>query len=261
MRNAPSRHPHGELARASRPGGCERDPGIRDGHRCRQPGPGCPRAKRGAHPWRCPTAGRRHGPCHGGGRLRPGWAATCCAGTARRVGTPSAWGSRRPDVGAWQGLRGPEASLCAGPTSGTWHSGRAGGSEAETKQPSPWQCPPARDKCPQLGGEEGHKELLAGTGGTARATSLPGPGHVPRPGRRQPRRRHRGPCTPLLPKPPQSPGTTLCLMPCPPLRWDWRYALPLTALLPPCCWLRPASSCHVWSAESASRGGTPQPCF
>uniref|UniRef100_A0A8C0UY99 Chloride voltage-gated channel 2 n=1 Tax=Cyanistes caeruleus TaxID=156563 RepID=A0A8C0UY99_CYACU len=52
---------------------------------------------------------------------------TRCAGTARRVGTPSAWGSRCPDVGAWQGPHGPEAFLCAGPTSGAWHSGRAGG--------------------------------------------------------------------------------------------------------------------------------------
>lgn len=149
---------------------CEQDPGVRDGRRCRQLRLGCPRAKRGAHPWCHPSTKRRHGPCWGvGGWLCPGWAATCWAGTARRVGMPSAWGSRRPDVGAWQGPHGPEASLCARPTSGTWHSGHAGGSEAETKQPSPWQCPRVRDKCPRLSREDGHKELLAGTG------SLPGP--------------------------------------------------------------------------------------
>lgn len=174
MRSAPSRHPHGELSCASRPRGCERDPGIRGGHCCQQPGLGCPCAQHSAHPWRCPSAGRRHGPCLGGGRLCPGWAATRCAGTAWRVGTPSAWGSRCPDVGAWQGPHGPEASLCAGPTSGAWHSGRAGGSEAETKQPSPWQCPPARDKCPRLSGEDRHKELLGSTRGTARATPCQG---------------------------------------------------------------------------------------
>jgi len=110
-----------------------------------------------------------------------------------------------------------------------------GGREAETKQPSPWQCPPAWDKCPRLGGEDGHKDLPAGTGGTARATPSPGPGRMPWPGTRHPRKRgcpscgHRAPCTLLLPKtPPHRPGIAPCLMLCPALRWDWGCA----ALLP-----------------------------
>lgn len=170
MRSAPSRRPHEELSSASRTGGCELDPGIRGGPCCHQPGLGCPRGERGAHPRRCPSAGA----VPGGGRLRPGWADTRCAGTARRVGTPSAWGSRCPDVGAWQGLRSPEASLCAGPTSGAWHSGRAGGVRRKPSNRVLWQCPPARDKCPRLSGEDGHKELLAGTRGTARPTPCQG---------------------------------------------------------------------------------------
>lgn len=220
VRSAPSRRPHGELSCASGPGGCERDPGNRGGQYRQQPGLGCPRGERGAHPWRVPSAGRRTGRA-GRRRLRPGWAATRCAGTARRVGTPSAWGSRCPDVGAWQGPHRPEASLCAGPTSGAWHSGRAGGSEAETKQPSPWQCPPARDKCPRLSGEDGHKELLASRRGSARATPCQGQAtcHSQAGGTRG----KRGdsyvgtePLTPLLiPKSPlHGPGATVGLMLC-----------------------------------------------
>lgn len=168
--------------------GCIQDPGTSGGgHLCQQPSLGCPRAVHGAHPWCCPSIKHQHRLCLGG-RLCPShvlhW-----HGMAWRVGTPLAWGSRRSDVGAWQGPHSPEASLCAEPTSGTWHSGRARGSEAETKQPSPWQCPPAWDKCPQLGGEDRHKELLDSTRGTARAT-FPRPrlGHVPQAGRRHSRR-------------------------------------------------------------------------
>lgn len=56
VRSAPSRRPHGELSCASRPGGCERDPGNRGGQCRQQPGLGCPRGERGAHPWRVPSA-------------------------------------------------------------------------------------------------------------------------------------------------------------------------------------------------------------
>lgn len=192
--------------------------------------------------------------------------ATRCAGMTRRVGTPSAWGSRRPDVGAWQGPRGPEASLCAGPTSGTWHSGRAGGSEAETKQRTPWQCPPVQDKCPRLSGKDGHKELLLAQGALpGPPPPLPGPGHVPRPGRRHSRRGcplhgHRAAYSPLLPSPLLPAQGQPCARCCAPLYLgDWGYAVPSSALLPPCGRLRPASSCHVWAAKAASQGAA-QPC-
>lgn len=88
---------------------------------------------------------------------------------------------------------------------------------------------------------------------------------MPRPCRRHLRRRgcplheHRAPCTPLLPKdPPHSLGTTPRPMLCPPL--CGAGVLPHTALLPPCCQLRPVDSCHMCRAEAACQG-TSSPAF
>lgn len=94
-----------------------------------------------------------------------------------------------------------------------------GGSEAETKQPSPWQCPLTRDECPQLGGEDGHKELPAGTGGAARGQATC---HVP------PEEEEVSPMwaqCPCLPRTPLVPNFLLACGRC------WGCALPHAALL------------------------------
>lgn len=111
------------------------------------------RAKHSAHPCHGPSTGH----CARIGAV--GWPRA-----AQRAGVHRHGAHVAPTWEPGKGPRGPEASLCAQPTSGTWHSGHGGGSEAETKQPSPWQCPQCGTGAPSSAGRTG----TMSTGGSAR---------------------------------------------------------------------------------------------
>lgn len=111
------------------------------------------RAKHNAHPCHGPSAGH----CAGIGAVGQPRA-------AQRAGMHRHEAHVAPTWELGKGPRGPKASLCAQPTSSAWHSGHGRGSKAETKQPSPWQCPQCGTSAPSSAGRKG----TMSTGGSAR---------------------------------------------------------------------------------------------
>lgn len=202
-------------------------------------------APRGAHPHgscRVPWGARAGSGIAGGSRGRAAHVPSAVPTRARAPppGTVPGRGLRGGHVrhGGWarhrhgahvapmwepgRGPCGPEASLCAGPSSGTWHSGRAGGERGGNQATEPLAVPARAGRVPPAR-RGGRAQRAPGWHGGR----CPGPGHVPRATRGGGGVPHVGTVPlfaphPLAPKFPPCPWPVLGLRPaprCPPAPW------------------------------------------